>query len=192
MTRWKLLSTLLLAAAPGCFHSSPPVTYYTLQPLRQEPAAPTRIALEVLPVRVPDLLLRPQMVLTRPSGAQELSETHRWGNPLDQDMRRVLVDDLGLLLGSDDVVESPLGARVAAAYRLEVEVRSLDARPGTGLTLEAVWMVTRPGAAQAVLVRRATLREALPDSGPEALAAACSRILADLAREISAQLVKLP
>jgi uncharacterized lipoprotein YmbA len=143
-------------------------------------------------VRLPDLLMRPQMVVAGASGALELSGTHRWGNPLDQDMRRVLVDDLGRLLGSDAVVASPLGARVAAAYRLEVDVDVCAARPGSGLRLEAVWIVTRPGAAQALLVRRAALREALPDSGPAALAAAHSRILAALAREIAGELVKLP
>jgi len=143
-------------------------------------------------VRLPDLLMRPQMVVAGDSGALELSETHRWGNPLDQDMRRVLVDDLGRLLGSDTVVASPLGARVAAAYRLEVEVDVCEARPGTGLRLEAVWMLTRPGSAQAVLVRRTALRETLPDPGPDALAAAHSRVLAALGREIALELVKLP
>ena len=78
-------------------------------------------------------------------------------------MQRVLVENLALLLGSDAVVASPLGARVAAAYRL----RGGGAQPATpgpgGLTLEAVWMVTRPGAAQALLVRRTDAAGALPD-----------------------------
>ena len=191
MKRLAALAALILAAAPACFHPSPPVTYYTLQPLPLEAVAQRRIALEVLPVRLPDLLMRPQMVVARASGALELSEAHRWGNPLDQDMRRVLVDDLGRLLGSDAVVASPLGPRVAAAYRLEVEVGVCEAS-GTALRLEAVWMLTRPGSAQAVLVRRSALRETLPDPGPESLAAAHSRVLAALGREIALELVKLP
>jgi len=90
------------------------------------------------------------------------------------------------------VVASPLGDRVAADYRVEVDVRGCAAWPAGGLTLDAAWMITRPGAARAVLVRRTTLREALPDPGPDALAAAHSRVLAALSREIAAELLKRP
>lgn len=188
MTRWLLLPLLLL----GCFHPSPPVAFYTLQPLPREgtPAPRSGIALEVGPVRLPELLQRPQMLVAQGGGALALSETLRWGNPLDQDMRRVLVDDLGWLLGSDAVVPSPNGERVAAAYRLDLEVLSCAAGP-SGLDLEAVWMLTRPGTARALLVRRSALREPL-GSGPDALAAAHSRILAALGREIAAELLRRP
>jgi uncharacterized lipoprotein YmbA len=194
MTR-TLLPALLLAAALGCLgpHSSPPVLYHTLQPLQPEgaPAAPSGLALEVLPVRLPELLQRPQLVLAEGAGGMGLSEDHRWGNPLDRDMQRVLVQNLSLLLGSEAVVASPYGERVAAGYRLELEVLSCQARAGV-LELDAVWMITRPGQARALLVRPSRLREALADAGPDALVAAHSRILAALSREIAAALLRRP
>jgi len=192
MTRWQPLPLLLLGAALGCFRPSPPVAYYTLPPVPRAgaPLARSGIALEVMPVRLPELLQRPQMLVAQGAGALALSETQRWGNPLDQDMRRALVDDLRWELGSDAVVASPYGDRVAAAYRLEVEVLSCAARPSE-LVLEASWMVTRPGSARALVVRRSALREPL-GPGPEALAAAHSRILAALGREIAAELLKRP
>jgi uncharacterized protein len=193
MTRWHPVPVLFLAACLGCLRPSAQVALHTLQPMRQEGAVPARsgLALEILPVRLPELLQHPQMVIVQ-AGALGLSETQRWGNPLDQDMQRVLVANLGLLLGSGAVVPSPYGERVAAAYRLEVVVQACAPLPGGGLAFEAVWMVTRPGAAQAVLLRRTALREALADSGPEALAAAHSRVLEALSREIAAALLKLP
>jgi len=128
------------------------------------------------------------MVVALGPSAVRLLETDRWGNPLEQDMQRVLVADLTLLLGSGAVVPSPYGERVAALYRLEVEVQSCDPRGGAGLTLQATWMVTRPGIAKAVLVRRTQIREPLDGPDPEALAQAHSRILATLSREIAAEL----
>jgi hypothetical protein len=194
MTR-PLLPVLLLAATLGCLgvHPSPPVLYHTLQPLQLEGPAPAAsgLAVEVMPVRLPELLQRPQLLLAEGPGGMGLSDTHRWGNPLDRDMQRVLVQNLGLLLGSAAVVASPYGERVAADYRVEVDVRSCQARDGA-LWLDAVWMVTRPGLARALLVRPSLLREALPDPGPDALAAAHSRILAALSREIAAALLRRP
>jgi uncharacterized lipoprotein YmbA len=120
-----------------------------------------------------------------------LTEAQRWGNPLDQDMQRVLVQDLGLLLGSDAVVPYPYGDRVRAAYQVGVGILSCDAQSGP-LTLEAVWILSRPGVAQAILVRRTVLQEALSGPGGDALAAAHSRIMAALAREIATELLKRP
>jgi uncharacterized lipoprotein YmbA len=191
MTRsCKILTVLGLAAGLGCMHPSQPVVFHTLRPLPGQgaPAQPSAIALEVLPVRLPELLRRPQMVVALGPSAVRLLETDRWGNPLEQDMQRVLVADLTLLLGSGAVVPSPYGERVAALYRLEVEVQSCDPRGGAGLTLQATWMVTRPGIAKAVLVRRTQIREPLDGPDPEALAQAHSRILATLSREIAAEL----
>jgi len=189
----KLLPLLCLAATLGCLGSpSAPVVYHTLQPLQLEGAAPARsaLAVEVMPVRLPGLLQRPQMVVAQGSGLG-LTEAQRWGNPLDQDMQRVLVQDLELLLGSDAVVPYPYGDRVKAAYKVEVEVLGCDAQSGP-LTLEAVWMLARPGVAQAILVHRTVLREALSGPGGDALAAAHSRIMAPLAREIATELLRRP
>jgi hypothetical protein len=196
-----LAVALSLGAGLACLHPSPAVVYHTLQPMPPPPpvaggsaaigsaAVP---ALEVLPVRLPDLLRRPQMVLSEGGDALGLSETHRWGNPLEQDMQRVLVADLGLLRPGGPVVPSPDGARVAAALRLEVTVQSCVGRPGQGLVLQATWMVTRTGQDRALLFRRTELREPLDPPGPDGLAAAHSRILAALARQIATALAELP
>jgi len=191
-----LAVALSLGAGLACLHPSPAVVYHTLQPMPPPPpaaggAAPVP-ALEVLPVRLPDLLRRPQMVLAEGGDALGLSETHRWGNPLEQDMQRVLVADLGLLRPGGPVVPSPDGARVAAALRLEVTVQSCVGRPGQGLVLQATWMVSRTGQDRALLFRRTELREPLDPPGPDGLAAAHSRILAALARQIAAALAELP
>lgn len=194
MTRpWlSLTAVLLLASGPGCLRPSPPVVFHLLHPLGPaEPGHGAGLALEVLPVRLPGMLDRPQMLVARGSGALGLSETHRWGNPLDLDMQRVLVADLGLCLGGATVVASPYGPRAGAALRLEVSVARCDSGAGDGLTLEATWMVTRSGVERALLFRSSVLREPLAP-GPDALEAAHSRILAALAREIAAELERLP
>ncbi len=167
------------------------MVFHTLRPLTLEGAPPARtgLAVEVLPVRLPEVLQRPQMVVARGSRTLGLLESQRWGNPLDRDMQRVLAQDLALLLGSDAVVPSPYGDQVGAAFRVEVEVLSCDARAGGGLTLEALWLVTRAGGGPALVVRRTTLVEPLAGPDAEALAAAHSGLVAALAKEIAGALL---
>ena len=169
-----LLAALALAAAPACLRTAPAVVLYTLEPLPAtaadaQPAPAAGPAVEVLPVRLPEVLRRPQLLEARGTGRFGLLENHRWGNPLDQEVQRVLVADLAALLGGAPVVPSPYGARVGAAWQVQVDVQSWAAEPGQGLVLEATWMLIRPETGQAAVFRRSTLREPLAGPGPDAL-----------------------
>ena len=143
------------------------------------------VAMEVMPVRLPEALQRPQLVTALGPGTLELSDTHRWGNGLDKDMRRVLVENLSLLLGSEAVVAYPFGERVKAAYRLEVDVQRCDGRPGGVLSFRATWMVTRLEGGPALMRKKITLDEPVAGQDLEALATAHSRIMEKLSRDIA-------
>jgi hypothetical protein len=183
---------LALALGMGCLRpaSSPPVVFYALDPLPggTASAAGPGLAVEVLPVRIPGLLQRPQMLVPEGPEGLTLLETRRWGNPLDQDLQRVLVRNLAVLLDSGAVVPSPDGERAGARFRVQVDVQRWDARGGQGLVLEATWMITGAGGGPALALRRDRFTEPLPGPDPEALAAAHSRLAARLSREIAAGL----
>ena len=197
MRRCETLALLLvLVTFTGCLKRSRPVVLHTLRPLLLEenrsasPGAP--LALEILPVQIPDMLQRPQIVSVQGPDRLGLSEVHRWGNPLEKDIQRVLIENLGALLGSDAITAYPHGERVKASYRLALEVQSLEGQQGGMLKLSATWTLTRPEGGQAVILRREHLQEPVPNSDPDALVAAHSRILAALSREIATALKRLP
>jgi len=184
-----LASALLL----GCFKPSPPVVYHTLRGVSPRAAAASLgLAVEGLPVHLPEVLQRPQIVTTLGADSLELSPDHRWGNPLDRDVQRVLVEDLALLLGSDRVVAFPYGSRIEGPFRVEVNVQRCDGRPGGTLALRATWMITRPQGEVAVMVRRSAIDEPVPGLDAGALVAAHDRALAALAREIAEGLKAQP
>lgn len=83
------------------------------------------------------------------------------------------------------MVVGPLAANVDPAYRVTVDVQRFESVPGETVTLEAVWLLRRPGAA-ATSGGRSALREAVQGEGYEALAAAHSRALAGMSRDIAA------
>ncbi len=181
--RWTILFGL--AALLGCLSRSAPVVFHSLRPLSPREAAAGASALEVWPVRLPDSLQRPQLVVASGAGAAELSENHRWGNGLDKDLQRILVENLGALLGSEAVVAYPYGDRVKAPWRLEVDVQRLEGRPGGVLALRATWMLVPAAGGPARLLRRTALDEPVSGPGLEALVAAHDRILDRLSREIA-------
>jgi len=191
-----LVLPLVLVAFTGCLKRSHPVVLHTLRPLLLEehkaasPAPP--LALEVMPVQIPDMLQRPQIVSVQGPERLGLSEIHRWGNPLEKEIQRVVVENLEALLGGDTVVAYPLGERVKAPYRLSLEVQALNGQPGGMLRLDATWMLIRPAGGPAILLRRVHLQEPVQDSGTDGLVAAHSRILETLSRGIAAELKGSP
>jgi hypothetical protein len=189
-----LAGLLLLLAATGCFRRSDPVVLHVLRPLSpmREGSAAATPALEVMPVRLPEVLQRTQLVTEAGAGALSISERHRWANGLDKDVQRVLTENLSALLGSEAVVSFPDGARVKAAWRLELDVQRLDGRPGGMLFLRGSWMLVPAQGGPAILRRRVSLDEPVGGPGLEALAAAHDRVLDRLSREIAASAPSWP
>lgn len=190
----RALFILALGVGLGCAKPNMEVLHI-LRPMEPASATPpvprSSLALEIMPVHLPESLQRPQLVTEISPGVLKLLEAHRWGNGLDKDLQRVLVENLTLLTGSHAVVAFPYGERAKATHRLEVNVHRLDGQPGGTLTLQATWMVSRPQGGPALLLRRTTLQRPIQGPDADALVAAHNLILGDLSREIAAELKAL-
>ncbi|HNX31983.1 MAG TPA: PqiC family protein [Holophaga sp.] len=187
------LGLLLLGA---CRSPSPEAVFHTLSPLAsaaEKPFSPKGLlALEIMPVEVPELLQRPQVVLADGGDGHRLSPVHRWGNSLEKDMQRVLVENLASTLEGVVVVPSPLGEQAGAACRVSLDVHQCEGAPGGTLRFRATWMATRSDTGRMVLFRRVDLAEPVAGNGIEDLVAAHNRVLAEVGREIARELINLP
>jgi hypothetical protein len=191
---------LLRASAPclalllgGCA-SSPPVRYFTLQGPVAEACAKAPTASEVaarsvqlLHVSVPDVVDRPQLVFRTGDNTLSVNETARWAEPLKSALSSLLASELAQALGCVPVVLRSTGIE-DTAWKLSVDVRRLEARPGQSVVLEAVWSLR--GNAKA-FSRRSLIQEAVVGESLEAMVAAQSRAVAGLARDI-ARLIESP
>lgn len=187
------LALLLLGA---CRSPSTEAVFHTLTPIAPEVAKPSPgkklPALEVMPVRLPELLQRTQIVLAAERDGFRLSPVHRWGNSLEKDMQRVLIDNLGSLLEGADVLPYPLGEQTEAAFRLALDIQQCEGSPGRALRFRASWMVSRPGTNRMLIFRRVELTEPVAGNGIEDLVSAHSRIMAEVSRRIAGELINLP
>jgi uncharacterized lipoprotein YmbA len=127
---------------------------------------------------------RPQIVVNAGANQVRLEEFNRWAAPLQSNIARVIADNLVLMLGTPRVTLSAQTLGADADYRAAIDVQSFDSSPGEAAILDAVWTVrrTRDGKGE---TGRTTARETVQENGYAALAAAHSRALARLSRDIA-------
>ena len=170
--------------AAGC-GSTPSSRFYTLSATPAPGAGtPSDLSLAVGPVTIPAVIDRPQIVVSAGPNEVRLDEFNRWASPLQSNISRVVADNLAAILGTPRVSLFPQTVSAAADYRVAILVQSFDSAPGEAATLDAVWTVSRAKDGKSQTGRTA-VREAAPQGGFDGVAAAHSRALARLSRDIA-------
>ena len=150
--------------------------------------SPKKIAL--LSVSVPDVVDRSQLVVYRDSSRVEILEHERWAEPLKAAIASAIARDLRAQSPDAQVAVYPQVAVTDAACRLSVDVQRLELRRKDSATVEALWTL-RCGdgpLAHGSFYRR----EPVTEDSYEALTAGLSRALSQIAKDIAAEIGKLP
>jgi uncharacterized lipoprotein YmbA len=200
------LAVVVAALCAGC-GSAPKERFYTLAPASgalppaASPAAVAsqpRTSVAIGPVRVPDAVDRPQMVVREGPNRVEILEQQRWAGSLRSEIARALVAGVGERLPDVQVSAGDSQAGRSAAYRVAVDVERFDATLNDSVSVQALWSVRRDSGA-AVASGRYSASEPTGPGGYDAIAAAYARtltgmsgVIADAVRAapIAAQAVK--
>lgn len=176
---WAALSVL----GVGC-SSTPQARFYTLSPTSTPGATSSELSVAVGPVAVPAAVDRPQIVVSLGPNSVWLDEFNRWAAPLQDDIARVVAENLVAMLGTPRVARASQTVSAGFSYRAVIAVESFESVPGEMARLDAVWTVSRStdGTTQ---TGRTTVREQTTEKSYEALAAAHSRAVARLSRDIA-------
>ena len=174
---------ILVAFAVGCGTSSP-TRFYTLSAVTPPAATSSNWLVVVGPVSVPAVVDRPQIVVSAGPNQVTLDEFNQWASPLQNNIARVVGENLMALLGTSRVTLFPQATSGDGDYRAVIDVLRFESTPGESAALDAVWTVrrTKDGKAE---TGRTTAREAVKEKGYDALAAAHSRGLARLSQDIA-------
>lgn len=188
-----LLGGLLLA---GCA-TTPPSAFYTLTPIpaaaeRHEPLRDDGPALAVGPVDLPEYLDRPQIVSRTDGNRLAIDELHRWGGTLQDDLLRVLGQNLAHLLGTSRVLVYPADARFPLDVRVLASVLELGGRTGGEAVLRVRWVLLDPYAEQTLLTRETSYREPILGEGQAAEVAAMSDAVGGFSRDVAEAIRGLP
>lgn len=174
---------LFVGVAAGC-GSTPPSRFYTLSASGGTVKNASDVSVAVGPVSIPAVVDRPQIVVSVGPNQVRLEEFNRWALPLQNNIARVIAENLTAQLATSRVTLFAELTGADAEYRAIIDVQRFDSMPGEAAILEAVWVVRRMKDGKAERGRTA-VREPLQAKDYEALAAGHSRALARLSDDIA-------
>lgn len=186
------VSTLLVS---GCSTTS--VTrLYVLTPLSGDDVAPPALAgrslsLGIGPIELPQYVNRPQIVTGQYAPEVQSAAIAEWAEPLQNGVTRVLAENLSRLLATERVALFPWKSFVPE-YQVVIEVTHFLGQPGGEVALVALWSILRQRSKDPLVSKKSSFREATGSTAYDALAAAMSRTLAALSRDIATTLTTLP
>ncbi len=198
--RWMPTAASLAAAAlllTGCigFGTTRETRLYVLSSLtpadvEQGTRAEEGLALGVGPVTIPAYLNRPPLLWRTGANELQLAEFAQWAEPLQENVARVLGENLGLLIPTDRVSLFPFPAAAPVQVRVEVEIERFGRDPDRSISLAARWRLLRANGRELLPMRKSFYREEADGFGHAASVAAMSEALASLSRDIAAAILE--
>ena len=174
----------------GCLGKSPPARFYALTPLtagdadaRQNPPGEDTVV-GIGPVTLADYLDQPRIVTREDDNRLVRAEYDHWAGSFKDNLTSVMAENVGALLRTPRVYRYPWRRSVPVDYQIVLDIVRLDGRLGREALLVARWSVFGGGDNALIAADRASIREPASSGGYAALAAAQSRALASLSREI--------
>jgi uncharacterized lipoprotein YmbA len=133
----------------GCIGSSSTSKYYLLEAIDslddKEVTAEAKIQIALAPVKIPKYVNRPQIVSAIGKNSYHISEANRWAEGLDENLSRVLQQNLSVLVPSVVLLTKTSKLAKKSKFRVDVNVLEFYVNP-QGLALLVVqWNVRIEG-----------------------------------------------
>ena len=183
----------ILMMMAGCA-STAPTRFYNLNPLISPETELTavstdqNIAIGVGPIEISDYLDRPNIVTRTGQNEIKISDFNKWAGSLENDISRVISENLSALLSTRRVYVYPFKSYFPLEYQIVVNITRFDGMPGGKVMLKADWTILGGKERNVILTDAASFSEQTDGRDYDSLIAAKSRILANLSRDIAAAL----
>jgi uncharacterized lipoprotein YmbA len=184
-----LLLTLAALASSGCLRSTEPANFYQLQPLAASRPLPANVRPAVVgvgPIKLASYLDRPQIVVAEGRNRLQLDEFQRWSEPLQENLTRVLAENLSRLHPADHVIIYPWHRTDAPELQLEARIDRFHTDGSGASALDVAWSISKGSAT--VYRKRSNYQASARPRDTESLVSAQSELLAAFAREVGSAL----
>jgi uncharacterized protein len=150
----------------------------------------TPVTIGLGPVKLPGYLDRAELVIRTSPNGFDLSETNRWAEPLADNFRHVLANDLSNLLDTTNIVQYPWDPETRLDYIVHIQVQRFEPDTSGNAQLTARWDLRTPQSDQVLASREAQLSRPMTSLAGDAAAAALSEDVAELAGQIASAIVQ--
>lgn len=150
----------------------------------------SRLAVGVGPIDFPGYLRRLSVVTVTSENEIDLSSENYWGEPLEKNFTRVLMENLARMLNTPDIERYPWAHNVHIDYQVTVDVQRFDTNAQGQSQLVARWSI-KEGATGKDLYASETAASTQVGPGAAGPSAALSQDMAILSREIAARVADL-
>ena len=162
-------------------------TMETTQDVQKKVVAEQQVVIGLEQVEIPDYMDRPQIVTKDRGNELHISEFDRWAGPLREDVERVLLGNLSILLSEVPVSVISEKWGVPVHYRLVVNVTRFDVGAEGNVELKAQWTLVGKDRQQ-IIVRETSIRERIEGKDYSAKVSAMSRSVAKLSQDIAEEI----
>jgi uncharacterized lipoprotein YmbA len=181
----------------GCATTAPS-KFYTLHALTNEVAGERAVNVQdavgvgIGPLSLPALLDRPQIVTRTSSHELRFAEFDRWAEPLDQNLYRVLTENMSILLNTDHVYAYPWKSSAKIDYQVAIDVIRFDVTSDGEASLVARWTVYGGEGREVLLKKKSHFKESASAKDYHSLVSALNKTLEDFSHEVAESIKSLP
>ena len=140
---------------------------------------------------IPAYVDRLQLVTRSAPNVLDLAEFDRWGEPLQSDVKRVLVENLSQLLAGEQAAVIFWDEGLPLDYQVRIEVTRFDFEKSGEARLSARWTIVGKDERVALVFRTSRFTQTAPPDDFALLVGAMSRNLESLSQEIVSALEPL-
>ena len=149
------------------------------------------ISLGIGPVRLSQVLDRPQIVIRTSQNEIRVADLDRWAAPLQENITNVLADNLTTLLSTGSILKFPWKMTLPIEYQIVLEITRFDGMPGDNVDLRARWAILGENGRNVYAKAKTVLTERIGGDTIAEMVSALSRLVAKLSLEIAQEIKRL-
>jgi uncharacterized protein len=149
------------------------------------------LAVGLGPIELPEYLDRPELVIRTSANGLDLSGTYRWAEPVGDNFRHVLANDLTGLLGTTNIKQFPWYPGTHLDFIVRVAIQRFEADTSRRAELVAHWDLRGSQADQVLATGDARVTHSSSSLTGDAIASALSNDVAELAQQIASAIIQV-
>jgi len=195
---WFIACAISVLFLSGCVSvsNSPNPKFYTLytpdnEKNGQEFNVPDDTIIGVGPVRIPEYLNRPQIMINNKDKTIFFDEFNRWAESLDFALARLINKDLTLMLKDASFQMFPWDLAVPVKYQVIADVIQLENNFNRDVVFVTQWSIINLEKKRAVFTKRSEFHQDISPHNYYGLTEALSEVIMSLSAEIAQELASL-